>query len=174
MGRQRLWNPRRTFPPNSTRVAKLAEAIEIIRRYFVDDVVDFDGKYYRVRSMEALPRCVQRPGPPVMIGAGSPRVRQAACAAGREAPRIQFSCLYVHVTDSDDGAGPERTKWSAAIEDHMDVLKGSPAVLVGSAARCAERILEWHERFGISVWHLGGHTEAVSRIIQRLRRMKAA
>jgi len=51
----------------------------------------------------------------------------------------------------------------------MDSLKGSPAVLVGTAAECAERLLDWRDRFGISYWHLGPDIDAVSRIVERLR-----
>ncbi len=51
----------------------------------------------------------------------------------------------------------------------MDTLAGSPAVLVGTAAECAEKVLEHSRRFGISYWHLGQDTEAAGRIIALLR-----
>jgi alkanesulfonate monooxygenase SsuD/methylene tetrahydromethanopterin reductase-like flavin-dependent oxidoreductase (luciferase family) len=47
-------------------------------------------------------------------------------------------------------------------------LKDSPAVLVGTAAECAERLLEWRERFGITYWNLGPDIDAVSRIVERV------
>lgn len=66
------------FDPPGRRVERLAEATEIIRRYFTEDEVDFAGEFYRVNAMEALPRCVQSPGPPILVGAGGPRMLDLA------------------------------------------------------------------------------------------------
>lgn len=193
------------------RLAQLAEAVEIIRRYFTTDVVDFAGDHYRIDHMEALPHCVQQPNPPILIGAGSPRmldlagrtadivgiharmngdvsaqaaavtdltsasiaakierIRAAAADAGRPTPRLQFSCYYVHVTDAREGSG-QRSSWAAHVEAEMDSLKDSPAVLVGTAAECAEKLREWRERFGITYWHLGPDVDAVRGIVELLR-----
>jgi probable F420-dependent oxidoreductase len=193
-----------------TRIARLAEALEVIRRYFATESVNFAGDYYRINNMEALPQCVQRPNPPILVGAGHPRmlelagrtadivgihagmgrrndidrlavsdltaasieakierVRAAAAAAGRPTPRLQFSCYYVRVTDAAKGSGL-RSTWDTHIEAQMDSLTGSPALLMGTAAECAERLLEWRERFGITYWHLGPDVDAVRRIIELL------
>lgn len=61
-----------------TRIARLSEALEVIRRYFTTDTVDFTGEHYRIDRMEALPRCVQRPRPPILVGAGGPRMLDLA------------------------------------------------------------------------------------------------
>jgi probable F420-dependent oxidoreductase len=198
-----------TLEGGRTRIARLAEALEVIRRYFTTDSVDFAGDYYRINNMEALPQCVQRPNPPILVGAGRPRmlelagrtadivgihpgmgrkdidrsavcdltaasieakierVRAAAAAAGRPTPRLQFSCYYVRVTDAANGPGL-RSSWDTHIEAEMESLTDSPAVLVGTAAECAERLLEWRERFGITYWHLGPDVDAVRRIIELL------
>lgn len=66
------------FEPAPTRIAKLAEALTIIRDYFTRDTVDFAGDHYRVNNMEALPKCVQQPNPPILVGAGSPRMLELA------------------------------------------------------------------------------------------------
>jgi probable F420-dependent oxidoreductase len=200
-----------TFENGPTRTARLAEALEVVRRYFTMESVDFAGEYYSINHMEALPRCVQRPNPPIMVGAGGPRmldlagrtadivglharmgsdvidqaaavadltsasieakierVRAAAAAAERPIPRLQFSCYHVRVTDAPGCSGP-RSSWAAHVEAEGDSLRDSPAVLVGTAAKCAERLLEWRERFGITYWHLGPDIEAVSHIVERLR-----
>jgi alkanesulfonate monooxygenase SsuD/methylene tetrahydromethanopterin reductase-like flavin-dependent oxidoreductase (luciferase family) len=96
------------------------------------------------------------------------RIRAVAEEAGRSTPRIQFSCHYVHVTDC-GATRRHRSTWAGAVEAQMDDLKGSPAVLVGTAAECATKILECRERFGISYWHLGPDVDAASRIIEHLR-----
>jgi probable F420-dependent oxidoreductase len=192
-----------------TRVSRLSEALEILHRYFETDLVDFEGEHYCVRNMEALPRCVQKPRPPILVGAGSPRmldlagrtadivglhaamggnridnaavgdltaasieakierVRAAAADAGRQPPAFQFSCNLVRVTDAPDSSTP-RSSWAAQIDSAANVLAGSPAVLVGTAAECATQILEWRERFGITYWNLGADLAAAGRILDRL------
>jgi hypothetical protein len=50
----------------------------------------------------------------------------------------------------------------------MDSLKDSPAILVGTVAECAERILQWRERFGITYWNLGPDVDAVGLTLDRL------
>ena len=104
---------------------------------------------------------------PASIEAKIDRVRAAAADAGRPPPRFQFSCYHVRVTDA-----PERSvhcsTWKTHVEAEKAVLKDSPAVLVGTAAECAEKLIEWRERFGITYWNLGPDVEAVSRIMDRL------
>lgn len=200
------------FDTSRTRIARLAEALEICRQYFTREAVDFVGEHFRVNHMEALPRCVQRPNPPILVGAGGrrmldlagrtsdivglhprmrdngfdraaavadltpdaieakvDRVRKAAAQAGRPSPAFQFSCYYVHVTDAPGAAGP-RSSWAAYVEAERDSLQGSPAVLVGTAAECADRLLDWRERFGITYWNLGADVDAVSGIVEKLGR----
>ena len=67
-----------TLEPGPARFARTAEALEIIRRYFAMDSVNFAGDYYRINDMEALPRSVQRPRPPILVGAAGPRMLELA------------------------------------------------------------------------------------------------
>lgn len=185
-------------------MAQFAEALDVIYDFFRCDSVDFAGEHYRVDAMEALPRCVQEPNPPILVGARGPRmlalagsradivgvqvgiesepadltassvaakielVNRAAADAGRAAPRIQFSCLHVRVTDSDEPSR-YRSPFADVIEAQLDSLRESPVVLVGTAAECAAKIHDCAARFGISYWHLGQDVDAVSRIVERAR-----
>jgi probable F420-dependent oxidoreductase len=198
------------FATGAARVAQLDEALTVIRDYFTKDSVDFSGQYYRLEKLEALPRCVRRPNPPILVGASGPRmleiagrhadvvglqprtvsgrvdraavadlagssieakiaqVQRAAWAAGRPTPRIQFSCLHVHVTDADR---PPRqvSAWTEVAKAEAQTLADSPAVLVGTAVECAKKILECTDRFGITHWHLGQDPEIAGLIIAQLR-----
>jgi len=198
-----------TLEPGRIRVARLAEALEVIRRFFTTETVQFAGDYCRVNEMQALPRCAQRPNPPILVGAGGPRmldlagrtadivgihaamdgnridrapvtdltaasieakiqrVRAAAADVGRPTPRLQFSCYHVRVTDAPERS-VQRSSWAADVEAEMELVKDSPAMLVGTAAECAQRLLEWRERFGITYWNLGSHVDAVALILDRL------
>lgn len=73
------------FESAEVRMRRLAEALEVLRLYFTEDEVDFTGEHYRVNGMEALPRCVQADGPPVLVGAGGPRMLELA---GRSAAMV--------------------------------------------------------------------------------------
>lgn len=60
--------------PPADAVAALGEACTIVRRMWSEDEpFDFDGRYYRLKGTVCEPKPVQRPGPPVMIGAGGER-----------------------------------------------------------------------------------------------------
>lgn len=55
-------------------VGALAEACTIVRRMWSEDEpFDFDGRYYQLKGTVCEPKPVQRPGPPIMIGAGGER-----------------------------------------------------------------------------------------------------
>jgi probable F420-dependent oxidoreductase len=57
-----------------TRIGRLEEAVPIIKGFFSDGPFDFAGRYYNVRGVDGLPKPVQKPRPPIMIGGGSRRV----------------------------------------------------------------------------------------------------
>jgi probable F420-dependent oxidoreductase len=58
----------------SIRVDRLSEALQIIMMYFNGLPVSFEGRYYRLDGLEALPRPLQSPRPPVLVGGGGPRM----------------------------------------------------------------------------------------------------
>ena len=66
------------YDPPVTRVPRMMEAVRLIDRLFMEDTVDWSGRYYSVRGAKVLPKTVQRPRPPLMIGAGGPRMLRFA------------------------------------------------------------------------------------------------
>ena len=56
------------FPSTSQRVDMLEEAVELIKRLWVEDKVDFSGRYYHLKQASVQPAPVQKPHPPVIIG----------------------------------------------------------------------------------------------------------
>jgi len=62
------------FPSTRVRIEQLDEALEIIKRLFTGDRATFQGKYYAVHDAVNLPRPVQRPHPPILIGGGGERL----------------------------------------------------------------------------------------------------
>lgn len=70
------------FDRGRTRVARLAEAVTLMKRLFTEDEVTFEGTYYRTTKSECRPKTVQQPRPPILIAAGGPQILELA---GREA-----------------------------------------------------------------------------------------
>jgi len=59
------------FPPVRERQDRLEEAVALIKLLFeAEGRVNFDGKHYHLRDAVFLPRGVQRPHPPIMVGGG--------------------------------------------------------------------------------------------------------
>jgi len=87
------WNPidyQKTglsFEPASTRVSKLEEALQIIKRLFQGGEVTLEGRCYQVQNLEGLPRPVQQPRPPILIGAAG---RRMLTLAATEADILNF------------------------------------------------------------------------------------
>ncbi len=58
------------FPDAPERVRRLDEAVAVIRRLLTEDDVHFEGHHYQLQGATYRPRPVQRPHPPIWIGAG--------------------------------------------------------------------------------------------------------
>jgi probable F420-dependent oxidoreductase len=66
------------YDPPGKRVSRMIEAVGLIDRLFGEDSVDASGEFYTVHGATVLPKPVQRPRPPLMIGAGGPRMLRFA------------------------------------------------------------------------------------------------
>src|SRR5258708_38982110 len=66
------------YDPPAVRIARLREAVALIDRLFAEDAVDASGRFYTVHGAKVVPRPVQRPRPPLMIGAGGPQMLRFA------------------------------------------------------------------------------------------------
>ncbi|MBM3674564.1 MAG: TIGR03621 family F420-dependent LLM class oxidoreductase [Actinobacteria bacterium] len=65
-----------------TRIARLEEACAVIKGAWADGAHSFAGKHYTISEYDAIPKPTQRPGPPILIGGGGPKLLRLA---GREA-----------------------------------------------------------------------------------------
>jgi F420-dependent oxidoreductase-like protein len=68
------------FHPTATRMAVLEEQIEIVHRSWTEGELKFDGKHYELSGGAALPKPIQDPHPPLIVG-GSGGRRSLALAA---------------------------------------------------------------------------------------------
>jgi len=68
------------FPAGRQRFALLAEQVEVVVRSWTGERFEHDGPAYRLRGQLALPRPVQQPHPPLILG-GAVKPRFAELAA---------------------------------------------------------------------------------------------
>lgn len=64
--------------PFDHRTSRFEEALQIIRPLLKEGRADFQGKYYTVRDCEIKPRSPRPGGPPLLVGAGGPRMLRLA------------------------------------------------------------------------------------------------
>ena len=55
------------------RIARLKEALQVIRSLWTEAQTDFDGKYYQLKEAVSNPKPVQKPFPPIWVGGGGER-----------------------------------------------------------------------------------------------------
>jgi F420-dependent oxidoreductase-like protein len=82
------------FPPVRERFDRLEEQLAVITGLWASDgAFSFDGRYYTVKDSPGLPRPVQRPGPPVIIGGKGPRRTPALAARYASEFNVPFSTV---------------------------------------------------------------------------------
>ncbi|MDQ1383991.1 MAG: hypothetical protein QOG65_1370 [Actinomycetota bacterium] len=84
------------------RIARLAEAIVIIKGLFAPGPFTFEGKYYRVTDLDGMPKPVQAPVP-FFVGGGAPKI---LALAAREAQIVGINANL----RSGDGTSPDAAK----------------------------------------------------------------
>lgn len=60
------------------RIDRMVEGLEIIRRCFAPGAFDYAGTHYTISGYDGLPKPVQQPAPPVLIGGGGQRMLAVA------------------------------------------------------------------------------------------------
>ncbi|MGB7052297.1 MAG: TIGR03621 family F420-dependent LLM class oxidoreductase [Acidimicrobiales bacterium] len=99
-----------TYDPPKVRVERFEESVHIIQGLLrTDGPFSFDGTFYRVTEHRLLPRPVQKPGPPLIIGGGGRRILSFA---GQNADVVSINVNLREGTggaEAAPNATPERT-----------------------------------------------------------------
>jgi probable F420-dependent oxidoreductase len=75
------------FEPAPVRIARLEETAVILKGLFAEERFSFAGDHYTINELDGLPKPVQQPRPPIMIGGGGKKVLSVA---GRQADIVQL------------------------------------------------------------------------------------
>jgi alkanesulfonate monooxygenase len=142
------------FPPLGERFDRLEEQLAIVTGLWgtpEGETFSFEGRHYQLVDSPALPKPVQRPGPPVIVGGGGKvrtprlaatfasefnlpfsslddttaqfdRVREACRAVGRDPASLVLSAAQVVCCGRDEG---ELTRRAAAIGRDVDELRAN-------------------------------------------------
>jgi F420-dependent oxidoreductase-like protein len=102
------------FHDTRTRFDVLEEQLEIVRGQWSDGPFAFEGDHYRIDDLDALPKPVQRPGPPIVLGGrGKPRGLRLAARFADEYNTVMASAeecreLRGRLDDACESAGRDR------------------------------------------------------------------
>jgi F420-dependent oxidoreductase-like protein len=163
------------FPVDAERLDVLEEQLEIVHRLWHGHGSPFHGQHYRLDGVEHLPRPVQRPHPPLILG-GAGGARSARLAA-RWAD--EYNTLFATPKQCRDRRARLAEEWERADRD-PDELRFSlmTGVLLGADRDDVFRRAEDHaERFGDgqdAAGYLRAHADTwligtVPEVVERLR-----
>ena len=79
--------------PAGKRLARLAEAVQVVRGMFGGGPFSFDGTYERADKARCQPRPVQRPAPPIWVGGKGEKLIELA---GRHADGWNTAWIWAH------------------------------------------------------------------------------
>jgi probable F420-dependent oxidoreductase len=171
------------FESAGVRIDCLEEALNIIKQFFTQEVVNFTGNHYKVTDLQAFPKPFQRPRPPIFIGGGGKRLLSLA---GREA-----DIVGVHLKVNSDGTVDASERSEAAVARKVEWVRQAAGerfpvlelnLLIGSVIitedrqQAAEQFIRERGRVGTTVeqllaspYLLIGSIEQIAERIQRLR-----
>ena len=161
------------FPGLGERFERLGEQLDVVTGLWgttAGETFDYAGTNYTVTDSPALPKPVQRPHPPIVIGGGGPkrtpalaarfaaefnlafptlnfvplqygRVRSALERVGRPADDIVYSAAFVVCIGSDEA---ELIRRATAMGRDLDELRAN-SPLVGTPEEIANRLGEFAE-----------------------------
>ena len=96
------------FPETSVRLAMFAEQLEIVHRLWTEERVDFRGEHYVLDDAPALPKPLQQPHPPLLVGGKGTRGHCRAGSAFRR--RVQHAVRLARGVRRDPREGRRRLR----------------------------------------------------------------
>jgi F420-dependent oxidoreductase-like protein len=113
------------FQPLGERFERLEEQLAILTGFWevpVGQTFDFDGRHYQLKDSPGLPKPVQQPHPPLIVGGGGPKRTPRLAATFADEFNLPFSSLddteaqftRVRAACVDKGRDPATLRLSAA------------------------------------------------------------
>jgi probable F420-dependent oxidoreductase len=127
------------FDPPGVRVSRMIEAVAVMKGLFADGAFDYSGEHYEITGHDGLPKPVQRPHPPIMIGAGGERLlrfaaREADIIGINPVKRSNAEWADQNVTDATADATDRKLEWirdaAGARFDELELSIVAPFVVI--------------------------------------------
>ena len=168
-----------TLDPPGKRLARLAEAVQVVRGMFGGGPFSFDGTYEKAVDARCQPRPVQRPSPPIWVGGKGEKLVELA---GRHADGWNTAWIWTH----EDWAGR-----AALLDAACERAGRDPAAVtrsVGLYALAGEDEADLARRFrrlqelsppgvldktGLSEWRTGRLVGTVEQVRDQVRRWES-
>jgi probable F420-dependent oxidoreductase len=141
---------------DGVRIAKMVEALEICRGLWSDGPCDFKGEHYTITGLDGLPKPVQQPHPPILIGGGGPKMLRIAAQQADIVginPRLTAGEVTAEAgLDARASVVDEKVQWIRdAAGDRFDELELNILVFFGTVTDDARGMAEGLAgAFGIS------------------------
>ena len=103
------------FPETGELVDRFAETLDLLDRYLSNDITSFAGEYYSLKDAPNRPAPIQRPRPPLVLGAHGPRM-------------IRLAARYADTWNS-RGTPDEMRQRNAAMDDACRRYGRDPAAV---------------------------------------------
>jgi alkanesulfonate monooxygenase SsuD/methylene tetrahydromethanopterin reductase-like flavin-dependent oxidoreductase (luciferase family) len=176
------------LPPAGPRVARFAEAIEVIHRLFNDERAEMTGEHYRLTGAAFEPKPVQQ-RLPILVGTGSPRMMALTArwadewnTWGDPAQVSERTENFFHACER-QGRDPATVRRSAQAmifltdsdiaRDNMRELAPAGRSLVGGASELIDLIAQYVEQgvdeFGVPDFTLGATTVQRIQAYERIQ-----
>lgn len=193
------------YQPAPVRIARLREALQVITAFFAAGraadpagQVTFDGQYYQLSGLEALPCPVRVPRPPLLVAGSGPKMLELAASyadivgihmrlpsgafdqrSAAELTRASIADKVSQVAAAAARAGRPAPALQLTCYDvniagtqvtpaRPALFADSPAVLRGDVGQCVDQLERWQEELGIGYWNLGGNIDALAPVVARL------
>jgi F420-dependent oxidoreductase-like protein len=174
------WNEREhaaygfDFPPLGERMAMLEEQLQIVRGAWADGPFSFEGDHYRLDAVDALPKPVQRPRPPIIIG-GSAKPRTVRLAA-RYAD--EYNTVYATPEECAERRAAVERAWEAAGRDPATVTFSVMVPWIGGADAAdlhdrAARLASWRGCAAADLLEEYGASGVIGTVEESAERLRA-
>ena len=111
LGRGHAWLMEPANVVLNESVERYPEAVEILLKSWTEDRFSFDGKYYKAKDLQVVPKPIQKPHPPIwQVGTSAKWVERAVrngwgVALGGPAPNIAFEEAIRKYHEACEGIG---------------------------------------------------------------------
>ena len=102
------------YHPHAVRIQQLAEAIQIIKKMWLEDKPSFKGQYYSIKEAICSPKPVQKPHPPIVVGGTGDRI-------------LKIVAEYADICNFGPGINPEQYRERLRVlENHSKSIGRNP------------------------------------------------